>query len=151
MFVINVMVNVIIPADISMYGGMTATDDPVMILFFFYPFIVAFAAAILFDVVKDCLMGTPVQKGLMFGALLLVIMTVPNLYMMITSMTRPIDLFISTTTREIMSFPLRGILFCKNPKTLIKRATVVRVLYLFFIPGIKIHKKGLRRGRDLNS
>ena len=41
----------VIPADISTYGGMRSADDPVMILFFFYPFVVAFAAVILFDVV----------------------------------------------------------------------------------------------------
>ena len=49
MVVINVMVNMVIPADISRYGGMRVADDPVMILFFFYPFVVAFAAAIIFD------------------------------------------------------------------------------------------------------
>jgi len=112
----------VIPADISTYGGMRSADDPVMILFFFYPFVVAFAAVILFDVVKDCLKGTPVQKGLVFGALLVVIMTIPGLYVMITSMTWSIDFSISTAIREIIPFPLRGILFCKNPKTLITRA-----------------------------
>jgi hypothetical protein len=113
MVVINVMVNMVIPADISRYGGMRAADDPVMILFFFYPFVVAFAAAIIFDVVKDCLKGTPVQKGLMFGALLLVMMTIPSLYVMITSMTWPIDFYISTASWEIISFPLMGMLFTK--------------------------------------
>ena len=68
---------------------MRASDDPVMILFFFYPFVVAFAAAILFDTVRGCLTGTPLEKGLMFGVLLLTIMTVPSLYVMVTSMHAP--------------------------------------------------------------
>jgi hypothetical protein len=108
---INVMANMIIPADISKYGSMRAADNPVMTLFFFYPFVVAFAAAIIFGVVKDSLKGTPVQKGLMFGALLPVIMTIPGLYVMITSMTWPVDFSISTASVEIILFPLRGILF----------------------------------------
>ena len=113
MVVINVMVNMVIPADMSQYGGMRATDDPVMIPFFFYPFVVAFAATIIFDVVKDSLEGTPVRKGLMFGALFLIIMTIPSLYVMITSMTWPVGFYISTAFWEIISFPLMGILFTK--------------------------------------
>jgi hypothetical protein len=113
MVVINVVMNTVIPADLSTYGGMRAADDPVMTLFFFYPFIVAFAAAFIFDVVKDCLKGTTVRKGLMFGALLLVVMTLPSLYVMITSMTWPIDFYFRTALWEIISFPLMGLLFTK--------------------------------------
>jgi hypothetical protein len=113
MVVINVLVNVIIPTDLSRYGGMRGSDDPVMILFFFYPFVVAFAAAILFDTVRFCLTGTSFEKGLMFGALLLTIMTIPSLYVMITSMTWPIDFYVSTALWEFISFPAMGILFTK--------------------------------------
>ena len=42
MVVINVLVNAVIPTDMSRYCGMRESDDPVMILFFFYPFVVAF-------------------------------------------------------------------------------------------------------------
>ncbi|MCX6684854.1 MAG: hypothetical protein NTZ37_09040 [Methanoregula sp.] len=111
--VINGMVNMVIPSDLSKYGGMRSEEDPVMMLFFFYPFVVAFAAAIIFDVVKGFLKGTPLQKGLMFGALLLVVMTIPSLYVMITSMTWPVAFSISTVRWEIISLPLMGILFTK--------------------------------------
>jgi hypothetical protein len=113
MVIINVLVNAVIPTDMSRYGGMRGSDDPVMILFFFYPFVVAFAAAILFDTVRNCLSGTPPEKGLMFGALLLIIITIPSLYVMITSMTWPIDFYFSTALWEIISFPVMGILFTK--------------------------------------
>jgi hypothetical protein len=49
--------------------------------------VVAFAVAILFDTIKGCLTGTPLENGLMFGALLFTIMTLPSLYVIITSMT----------------------------------------------------------------
>jgi hypothetical protein len=111
MVVINMLMNAVIPTDMSRYGGMRGSDDPVMILFFFYPFGAAFAAAILFDTVGSCLTGTPLEKGLMFGALLLTIMTLPSLYVMITSMTWPLDFYVSTALREIISFPVMGILF----------------------------------------
>ena len=50
MVVINVLVNAVIPTDMSRYGGMRDSDDPVLILFFFYPFVAAFTVAILFDI-----------------------------------------------------------------------------------------------------
>ena len=109
-------VNLVISADICNYGGMRSADDPVIILSFFYLFAVACAAAILFDVVKECQKGTPMRKGLMFGALLLIIITTPSLYVMITSMTWPIDFYVSTALWEIISFPVMGILFTKNWK-----------------------------------
>jgi hypothetical protein len=52
---------------------MRGSDDPVMI-FFFYPFVAAFADAILFNTVGGCLTAHRL-KGLMFGGLLLTIMT----------------------------------------------------------------------------
>ena len=113
MIVSGFLVNMVLPADISKYGGMRAMDDPIMTLFYLYPFVIAFAAAILFDCVRDCLKGDPMTKGLMFGGLLLIIMTVPSLFVMITSMTWPLDFYISTGIWEVISFPLMGVLFAK--------------------------------------
>ena len=59
MVVINMLMNAVIPTDMSRYGGMRGSDDPVMI----------------------------------------------------TSMTWPLDFYVSTALREIISFPVMGILF----------------------------------------
>jgi hypothetical protein len=115
MVTINMMMNLIIPVDLSSYGGMRAMDDPIMLLFFFYPFIVAFAAAIVFDTVEP-LKGMQMQKGLMFGVLLLIIMTIPSLYVMYTSMTWPVAFYISTGFWEAVSFPIAGIIFARIGK-----------------------------------
>jgi len=37
---INMIVNLVIPYDIMKFGGMRAADDPVLILFFLYPFVI---------------------------------------------------------------------------------------------------------------
>jgi hypothetical protein len=104
LYAINVIVNMIIPYDIMKFGGMRAMNDPIMILFFFYPFVVAFALAIVFDMVKGALTGTQVQKGLQYSALLVVIMTIPSLFVMYSSMTWPVDFYISTLLWEITGF-----------------------------------------------
>lgn len=113
MVISGYLVNMVLPTDISRYGGMRAMNDPVMNLFFLYPFVIACAAAIIFDIVKGCLDGTQVRKGLMFGAMLICIMTIPSLYVMSTSMTWPVDFYVSTLLFEIVSFPLMGIVFAR--------------------------------------
>jgi hypothetical protein len=113
MVISGYLVNVVLPTDISLYGGMRAINDPVMNLFYLYPFVIACAAALIFDIVKGCLDGTRVRKGLMFGAMLICIMTVPSLYVMYTSMTWPVDFYVSTIIWEIISYPLMGILFAR--------------------------------------
>jgi hypothetical protein len=113
MVVSGYLVNMVLPTDISRYGGMRAMNDPVMTLFYLYPFVIACTAVIIFDIVKGCLDGTMVRKGLMFGAMLICIMTIPSLYVMFTSMTWPVDFYVSTLIWEIISFPLMGILFAR--------------------------------------
>ncbi len=113
MIVSGYLVNLVLPADISRYGGMRAMNDPIMNLFYLYPFVIAFAAAIVFNCISGCLKGTPARKGLMFGAMLICIMTVPGLYVMYTSMTWPVDFYISTLLWELVSYPLMGILYVR--------------------------------------
>jgi hypothetical protein len=113
MIVSGFLVNIVLPTDISQYGGMRAMDDPIMMLFYLYPFVIACAAAIIFDIINGCLGGTEVKKGLMFGAMLICIMTIPSLYVMFTSMTWPVDFYVSTVVWEILAFPLMGILFAR--------------------------------------
>jgi hypothetical protein len=113
MVISGYLVNMVLPTDISRYGGMRTMDDPVMALFYLYPFVIACAAAIIFDIVKGCLDGTTVRKGLVFGGMLICIMTIPSLFVMYTSMTWPVDFYVSTLIWEIISFPLMGILFAR--------------------------------------
>lgn len=113
MVVSGYLVNLVMPADISQYGGMRSMSDPVMNLFYLYPFVIAFAAGIVFDLIQDCLKGSQLHKGLMFGGILVTIMTVPSLYVMCTSMTWPVDFYVSTGIWEIVSFPLVGILYAR--------------------------------------
>lgn len=107
------LVNLVLPVDSNQYAGMRPMNDPVMNLFYLYPFVIAFATALVFDIVRGCLNGSAIQKGLMFGGILLAVMTVPSLYVMYTSMTWPLDFYVSTAIWEIVSFPLIGVMYAK--------------------------------------
>ncbi|MEN6610878.1 MAG: hypothetical protein ABFC24_08540 [Methanoregulaceae archaeon] len=111
LFGLNSLIGMVVPYDISAFGGMRAMDDPVMLLFFLYPFVVSFAAAVVFDTVRNALQGTTVTKGLLFGGLLLVIMTVPSLFVMITTMDWPLVFYAASIVQEGIGYPVMGVLF----------------------------------------
>jgi hypothetical protein len=113
MAITGFLVNLALPADLSQYAGMRPMNDPVMNLFYLYPFVIGFSTALVFAIVRGSLNGTDVRKGLMFGGILLAVMTVPSLYVMYTSMTWPPDFYVSTAVWEFVSFPLIGILYAR--------------------------------------
>lgn len=113
MFVFGKIATAISPYDIATIGGMRAMDDPVIALFFLYPFVLSFVAAILFDVIKDSLKGTALSKGLMFGVLLFMVQTIPSMFVIFTSMIYPLGFHISSFLNGIIGYPLIGILLAK--------------------------------------
>jgi len=113
MFVFGMIATAIAPYDIATLGGMRAMDDPVMALFFLYPFVLSFVATILFDVIKDSLKGTALSKGLMFGLLLFMVQTIPSMFVIFTSMTYPLGFHIGSFLNGIIGYPVIGILFAK--------------------------------------
>ena len=113
MIISGFLVNLVLPADLSQYAGMRPMSDPVMNLFYLYPFVIGLATALVFDIVRNSLNGSAIRKGLVFGGILLAVMTVPSLYVMYTSMTWPPDFYVSTAIWEIVSFPVIGVLYAK--------------------------------------
>ncbi len=113
MFIFGEIANAIAPYDIATLGGMRAMNDPVMGLFFLYPFVLAFVAAILFDIIKDSLRGTTLFRGLMFGLLFFMLQTIPSMFVIFTSMTYPPGFHLSSFLNGIIGFPVMGILFVK--------------------------------------
>ena len=113
MFVFGKIAGIFAPFDMATLGGMRAANDPVMVLFFFYPFVLAFVAAIFFDVIKDTLKGTYLNKGLMFGLLLFILETIPSMFVIFTTMTYPLGFHISSFLTGIIAYPVIGIIFAK--------------------------------------
>jgi hypothetical protein len=101
---------VILPYNIFDIPGMRPVTDPVAVLFFFYPFVVAVAAAILYDIIDPVLPGTTVRKGITYGLLLVVIVTIPNQYIIWSSMYYPMGFYLSNILSGIIGFPFFGIL-----------------------------------------
>jgi hypothetical protein len=113
MFIFGEIANAISPYDVAILGGMRAMNDPVMGLFFLYPFVLSFVAAILFDIIRDSLRGTTLFKGLEFGLLFFILQTIPSMFVIFTSMTYPLGFHLSSFLNGIIGFPVMGILFVK--------------------------------------
>jgi len=105
--------NLIAPYDIFAIGGMRARDDPVMLLFFAYPFVLSFTSAIVFDRVKAALEGSCTGPGLTFGLILFLLVTVPGMFVIYSSMNYPIGFYIGNLLVGIIGFPAVGMLYAR--------------------------------------
>jgi len=100
------------PYNIATLGGMRAMDDPVMMLYFLYPFVFAFAAAFVFDIVQGSLTGkNRTQKGFFYGGLLFMVVTIPSVFVMASSMTYPIGFYVAQVLEGIIGYPVLGAIF----------------------------------------
>lgn len=111
-FVFSSLANLIAPYDIFAIGGMRARDDPVMLLFFAYPFVLSFASAVVFDRVKGALGGS-CCAGLTFGLILILLVTVPGMFVIASSMNYPLGFYIGNLLFGILGFPAVGMLYAR--------------------------------------
>ena len=116
-FAFSMIGNLIAPYDVFAIGGMRGRDDPVMLLFFAYPFVLSFTSAIVFDRVKAALGGSccggSCCAGFTFGLILLLLVTVPSMFVMYSSMSYPIGFYIGNLLVGIIGFPAVGMLYAR--------------------------------------
>lgn len=110
-FIADYIAVLIAPYNILELGGMRSVDDPIMSLFFAYPFVFSFAAAIVFALVEGAIEGRANRRGIIFGLLLFVLVTLPNQFVIYTSMTYPPGFFISNILTGLIGLPTLGIIF----------------------------------------
>jgi len=117
MILSGAVANLFLPYNIFEIPGMRTADDPVSILFFLYPFVIAFAGAILFNFLNPALKGGVGRRGLILGMLLLILVTIPNQFVIYTSMYYPPGFYLSGILNGLIGFPLFGILCARIWKT----------------------------------
>jgi hypothetical protein len=100
----------ILPYNIFDIPGMRPVTDPVAGIFFLYPFVLAITAAVLYDIIDPVLPGKVVKKGIMYGLLLVLIVTIPNQIVIWSSMHYPPGFYLSNIISGFIGFPLFGIL-----------------------------------------
>ncbi len=103
----------IAPFDIFQIGGMRTPNDPVMMLYWLSPFVFSLASAILFSVINKSLEGSSTKRALTFAGLLFLIVIIPNMYLISTSMTNPLGFYIQNILAAAIAYPVIGFILVK--------------------------------------
>ena len=77
-------------------AGMRSVNDPIAILFFFHPFVVALGMAILYDFTKKSFTGSTMQNGIALGLLGWIVYGIPSAFIVFSSMDYPIGFTINS-------------------------------------------------------
>jgi len=112
-FAFSTVGNLIAPYDVFAIGGMRARDDPLMLLFFAYPFILSFTSATAFDRVRAALKGSRCGTGLTYGLILFLLVTIPGMFVIFSSMNYPPGFYIGNILVGIIGFPAVGLLYTR--------------------------------------
>jgi len=109
-FAFSIVGNLIAPYDVFAIGGMRQMNDPLMYLFYAYPFVLSFMSAIVFDRVKGAITGG-CCTGYNFGLILILLVTVPGMFVVFSSMTYPPGFYIGNILFGVIGFPAVGMLY----------------------------------------
>jgi len=94
-------------------GGMRSINDPLMLLFFLYPFVAAFCMAAVYQKIEPVFKGSWMQKGKKFGLLVWVVATIPSFFVVLTSMNYPIGFFIENVVGGLVYTIAAGMAIAK--------------------------------------
>lgn len=100
--------------DVLQLAGMRSVEDPVAVLFFVYPFVLAFALAYGYSRFESVLDGKPLMKGWKFGLIMWVIVSVPSAFLVFSSMTYPLGFTVNAIISSLIYMILAGIVIAKT-------------------------------------
>lgn len=109
-FVADAIAQVIAPYNLFDLGGMRTMNDPLMMLYFLYPFIFAIIAAGVWSYIRDIITGTDIEQSLKYAAILFFLVIIPNTWVIYTTMTYPTGFHISNILCGIIGYPIIGYL-----------------------------------------
>ncbi|MDD5148835.1 MAG: hypothetical protein PHH08_05220 [Candidatus ainarchaeum sp.] len=99
--------------DVLSLGGMRAVNDPVMVLFFAYPFVISFVVAILFERTRKSFGGSVVSQGLSLGLLAWLVSSIPSAFIVFSSMNYPIGFTANSLAGPLIYMIIAGIIIAK--------------------------------------
>lgn len=111
LFLTSAITMVIAPFNIFDVGGMRSATDPVMMLYYLYPVILALITTFVFSLVRGSLQGSYLEKGLVFGGILFLLLTVTSGFIIVTTMVYPPGFYLDMILNGLISYPLLGILY----------------------------------------
>jgi len=111
LFLVSAITMMIAPFNIFDVGGMRSATDPVMVLYYLYPVVLALITTFVFSLIRGSLHGSYIEKGLLFGMILFLLLTIVSGFIIFTSMQYPPGFYIDMILNGLISYPLLGILY----------------------------------------
>lgn len=109
-FASDALVQMIAPYDLFALGGMRATTDPLMMLYFLYSFIFAVIVALFWALAKGSFTGSEIRKSFCFGGILFLLVVIPNSFVIFSTMDYPAGFHLSNILTGIIAYPVLGYL-----------------------------------------
>ena len=109
-FVADALAQLVAPYNLFELGGMRPMDDPLMMLYFLYPFVFAFIAAIIWQWIRPSVTGSVSRQAFSYAFILFLLVIIPNTWVIITTMTYPPGFHISNILCGIIGYPVIGYL-----------------------------------------
>nr|WP_319540227.1 hypothetical protein [uncultured Methanospirillum sp.] len=109
-FVADGLTQFVAPYSIFEVPGMRSISDPVMMLYFLYPFIFSFISAGIWQIIRGSLPVDQKAASWQFAGILFVLVIIPNIWVVFTSMSYPAGFYISNILSGIIGYPCIGYL-----------------------------------------
>jgi hypothetical protein len=97
----------IVPVDLLSIPGSRQYNDPMMVGYFLYGFVLAFGAVLLYNLIK--LKGKVVHKGILFGALMWIAVTISSGFMIFSTMNYSEGFYLNQVVFGLVNWVLMGI------------------------------------------
>jgi len=124
MMIASLAAQAIFAYDAVSLAGMRAINDPIMILFFVYPFVLAFAMTCVYCKIEGILKGDWMAKGKQFGLLVWIVAGIPSAFLVWSSMNYPIGFIVNSLIGSLLYMVAGGLVIAwsnKAPKTKAKK------------------------------
>lgn len=110
-YLISLFLSPFFPFNPYSLPGVRALADPIGWWYLAHPLVLSFTAAFLYDWVHKALPGKGIAKGLVFGGLLFLVETIPNLFLIFSTMIYPSEFYPHMIVRDLVGYALLGIIF----------------------------------------
>lgn len=107
--IMNAIISTIWPYNLLSLEGIRSVADPVMILYFLYPWVLGFALVYAYNYIERALKGNYITKGKKFGMLTWIVVSIPSAFLVWSSMNYPIGFTINSVIGSLIYMIATGI------------------------------------------
>lgn len=93
-FLFQYVIQSVLPYDVFELGGMRSQDDPLMLLFLFYPWVVGFTMAAVYPFFTK-LIKCRTCKPIVFAVVVWIVSVVPQFFIVFTTMDYPLGFYVN--------------------------------------------------------